>query len=150
MIYLDNCATTRVFDEALEVCNIYMKEKYFNPSGLYRLSKKTEEDIDSARKVIADVIHANPSEIYFAPSATMANNMLLLSILSKNDKKNIVTTYTEHSSVFKTIKSFKEKREIRYVKINEDGSLDLDDLKIRWMKILGLSLLCRCKMRLEL
>lgn len=129
MIYLDNCATTRVFDEALEVCNIYMKEKYFNPSGLYRLSKKTEEDIDSARKVIADVIHANPSEIYFAPSATMANNMLLLSILSKNDKKNIVTTYTEHSSVFKTIKSFKEKREIRYVKINEDGSLDLDDLK---------------------
>lgn len=59
MIYLDNCATTRVFDEALEVCNIYMKEKYFNPSGLYRLSKKTEEDIDSARKVIADVIHAN-------------------------------------------------------------------------------------------
>ena len=34
LIYMDNNATTRVYEEVLEAMLPYFKEKYFNPSSM--------------------------------------------------------------------------------------------------------------------
>ena len=50
MIYMDNAATTRPDPDALRRAEIYLTEKYFNPSGLYREGFELNKELDSARK----------------------------------------------------------------------------------------------------
>ena len=43
MVYLDNAATTRLSDRALEAMLPYLKEEFGNPSSLYRHGQKAKE-----------------------------------------------------------------------------------------------------------
>ena len=49
MIYLDNSATTRPFDEVIEAMAACMREEYFNPSSLYAPAMKAGGLMTAAR-----------------------------------------------------------------------------------------------------
>ena len=59
MIYLDNAATTRMYEECADTVDKYNRELYFNPSARYRLALKAEEAIKEARSAIAEVSNVN-------------------------------------------------------------------------------------------
>ena len=64
-IYLDNAATTKPNQKAIEAALPYLTEQWQNPSSLSRQSRNIYDVIGQARKDIADYIGANSSEIYF-------------------------------------------------------------------------------------
>ena len=62
-VYLDNSATTRPFDEVIDLMAEIMAEDYGNPSSLHRLGVSAEERLKTARRQVADALGADPEEI---------------------------------------------------------------------------------------
>ena len=52
MIYLDNSATTRQYDEVTEAMVRAMKDGYGNPSSLYQLGVDAEKAVKAARRQV--------------------------------------------------------------------------------------------------
>ena len=64
-IYLDNAATTQVYDEVLDAMKPYFTQYYGNPSSIYSFAGKAKEAVEDARETLANVIGAKTNEIYF-------------------------------------------------------------------------------------
>jgi cysteine desulfurase len=127
-VYLDNSATTKVRPEVMEQIIDVNENFYGNPSSLHRMGLLIEKKIQEARKSAAKLINAKTEEIYFTGGGTESNNIAILGHLSNINKGcNVVTTRIEHPSVYNVINSLKE-TEIRYVKLDDMGRVDLDDL----------------------
>lgn len=129
MIYLDNAATTVVRDEVIDIMVKYLKESFGNPSSLYDFGYSVSRDINSCREVIARYINAKSEEIFFNSCATEGNNTAIFGSISSAKGKNIVSTDIEHSSVYNVFKSLKEKKEIRTLKLDDRGYIDIQSVK---------------------
>lgn len=128
-IYLDNSATTKIYEEVLDKMVETYKDNYGNPSSIHRMGLKIEKEILSARKSVARIINACKDEIYFTGSGTESNNIAILGAVNKSEKKyNIVTTIIEHSSVHNVYKELEDYLEVRYVNVDGNGNVDHDDL----------------------
>lgn len=129
-IYLDNSATTKVRKEVLDQMIDVNENYYGNPSSLHRMGLQIEKKIQEARKSAAKIINAKPEEIYFTGGGTESNNIAIMGHLSNCEKKhNIITTNIEHPSVYNVFNHFKDKVEIRYVKLDDMGRVNLENLK---------------------
>lgn len=95
-IYLDNAATTPLYPEVLDAMLPYLTTSYGNPSSLYPLGREAYSAITDARSVIASLINAEPSEIFFTSGATESNNWVFY---INSDKKSLCTAI-EHASVY--------------------------------------------------
>lgn len=129
MIYLDNAATTVARDEVIDIMVKYLKESFGNPSSLYDFGYSVSRDINSCREVIAKYINAKSEEIFFNSCATEGNNTAIFGSISSAKGKNIVSTDIEHSSVYNVFKSLKEKKEIRSLKLDDRGYIDIQSVK---------------------
>lgn len=128
MIFLDNASTTKVLENVVSEMSIVNREDYFNPSALYLSANKVKMKIENARKKIADSIKVLPEEIYFTSGATESNNWVLNKAF-KNKKGNIVISSGEHASIFELSNTLKSSGiQVRFVKLNSDGRINLTDL----------------------
>ena len=128
-VYLDNSATTKARPEVLSQINEVNEKYYGNPSSLHRMGLQIEKKIKEARRSAARLINATSDEIYFTGGGTESNNIALFGHLANLDKKyNIITTKIEHPSVYNVFNHFRDKVEIRFVKSDNMGRVDLNDL----------------------
>ena len=102
-IYLDNSATTKICDEALEEYVRVSRECYGNPSSLHGLGFAAEKLIDSAREEICTSLGIKGGNVIFTASGTEANNLAIIGrAMAKERYKRgakIITTMGEHASV---------------------------------------------------
>lgn len=132
MIYFDNCATTPVDKKVLEVFNKVCLEYPGNSNSLHSLGVKSKELEDYSTKKIAKLLNVNVNDIIYTSGASESNNLAIKGICLKyqNRGKHIITTYLEHSSVIESIEYLtKLGFEVDYVKIKDDGLIDLEHLK---------------------
>ena len=128
MIYLDNAATTKMYDEALEAYVDVCKNNFANPSALHSYGMEAENLIKTTKKYIGKLISASESEIFFTKSATESNNIAI-----KSFEGVAITSKIEHSSVYNSFKNANFK-EIRFVNNDEYGFIDKNDLKSKLNK----------------
>lgn len=132
MIYLDNSATTMVDDRVLETFNKVCKNYPGNSNSLHSLGIKSKELEEYATEKISNLLGVKPSEIIYTSGASESNNTVLKGVASKykNRGNHIITTPLEHSSVLETCKYLESKGfVIDYVKIKDNGLIDIDDLE---------------------
>ncbi len=130
LIYLDNSATTKPCDKAIEYMNACLKTTWGNPSSLHRLGMEAEIVLNDARENIAKFIKASPDEIIFTGSGTEANNTAIMSVADKKWGNRVITTEIEHPSVLETVKRLEEKGfEVIKLKTDSEGVISLDELK---------------------
>lgn len=102
-IYLDNSATTRICDEALNKYVEISKACYGNPSSLHALGFDAEKQLNSVRNEVCNSLMAKGAAVIFTASGTEANNLAIIGrALSKERYKRgakIITTMGEHASV---------------------------------------------------
>ncbi|MCX4312258.1 MAG: cysteine desulfurase family protein [Clostridia bacterium] len=128
MIYLDNAATTRVFDCAANAAVGAMTAEYFNPNATYKSGVLVREKLERDRKTIASIIGARPDELFFTSCATESNNWVFASGI-KNKKGNIVITAGEHSSVYEPAMQLKSRGcDVRIAPLTKGGAVDADAL----------------------
>lgn len=131
MIYLDYSATTPVSDEVLDT---FVKASKFigNPNSLHKLGVESKKLIDSSTKQIAELIGCEKDEIIYTSGSSESNNLVIKGIASKygNRGKKIITTDLEHSSIYGPIGYLQKFGfEVLFVKLDENGLVDLADLE---------------------
>ena len=132
MVYLDYSATTPTNDEVLESFVKCSKEYIGNPNSLHALGTKSLNLIESASRQISNLLNVNVSGIIYTSGASESNNLAIKGICDKykNRGKHIITTPLEHSSIYGPLDYLKENGyEVDYVKIDENGLVDLENLK---------------------
>ena len=132
MIYLDYSATTPVDDRVLDTFVKVTRDYIGNPNSLHELGVEAKKLIDASTKQIADILKVKESEVIYTSGASEANNMAIKGICFKykNRGKHIITTTLEHSSVLEVFKYLEsEGFEVSYAKLDENGVVDIDELK---------------------
>ena len=135
MIYLDYSATTPVNDEVLDTFNRVSKDFIGNPNSLHLLGSKSKNLIDSATKQIADLLNIKENELIYTSGASESNNTIIKGICLKYpNKKHILTTYFEHSSINSPLDYLKENGyEIEYLG-HKNGIVDIEEVKNKLRK----------------
>ncbi len=111
MIYVDNAATTKLSEKALNAMMPYFTEGYGNPSSVHVAGQKAAAAIQRAREEIAEVLNCSPKEIYFTSGGSEADNQAILSaaeIGRRNGKKHIISTAFEHHAVLETLEKLRK------------------------------------------
>ena len=126
MIYLDNAATTRMYDEVIDIEKDFEKKFFANPSALHSFGMNVENKVRYARKIIASYINANENEIYFTKGATESNNIIINSFA--NEKNSAITTKIEHSSVIDAFENSFYKK-LKLISNDDKGFIDLESLE---------------------
>ena len=102
-IYFDNAATTKMRKEVLEYFFTTCEKYYANPSSVHTLGREARVMLEKARSNIANLLNVKSQDIIFTSGATEANNLALKGIMEKSKKKEIISSYLEHSSVLKVL-----------------------------------------------
>lgn len=129
-IYLDNAASTPIRDEVFQEMIPYLTFHYGNPSSLHAFGFEANRAINKARKRVASIIGAKPSEIIFTGSGTEADNMatkgVAYSVREKVPKKNhIITTSIEHDAVMESCRDLERNGfEVSYLPVSREGLVD--------------------------
>ena len=132
MIYLDNCATTKPYDEVLKTFVEVNNSYYGNPASINKYGKTVNKLLNAARTQVADILGVESDTIYFTSCATESNNIALLgSVEHKKDFGNrIIVSRIEHPSVLETFRELEHRGFILdYVNVDENGFIDLEHLK---------------------
>ena len=131
-IYLDNAATTRVSDAALDAMLPYFQEQYGNPSSLHSFGQEAKEALERARETVAGVLNCEPREIIFTSGGSEADNQAIRSaadIGARAGKRHIISTAFEHHAVLHTLSKLeKEGFEVTLLDVHSDGLVRVEEL----------------------
>ena len=128
---MDNSATTKVRPEVVSAMVDALQEDFGNPSSLHSYGKNAKKKLNEARKNIASLINANEEEIIFTSGGTESNNLVILGLTKMfPDKKHLITTKVEHSSVKEPFEYLEKNGwEITWLNVDKKGFIDLGELK---------------------
>ena len=129
IIYLDYSATTKVDEKVLKRFSYIASNLYGNPNSSHSLGIQVKKVIEDATKNIGDYLGIDYKEIIFTSGATEANNLAIKGI-SESNRKQIITTELEHSSIFGPIGYLQKLgKRVDFVKLNKNGTVDLNHLE---------------------
>jgi len=130
LIYLDNAASTRIYDDVFDSMLPFLKEQYGNPSSIHRQGRITRKAINKARKQIASLINADPAEILITSGGTESNNTALNGITSQFSSGQIITSSIEHDAVLEPCKKLSSKGfKVDYLPVDKFGMIRISDLE---------------------
>jgi len=112
----------------------YFHSRFGNPhSRSHAYGWDAEDATEKARKQLADLVGADPREIFFTSGATESNNMAVKGIANfyEGKKKHIITTQTEHKCVLASCRRLEVEQgwDITYMPVDTDGLVNLADLE---------------------
>lgn len=132
MIYFDNAATTKIYDDAL-TSYVQVSQKFFgNPSSLHQLGVDAYQVLTKARAQVASLLSVQPEEIFFTSGGTESNNWAIKGTALEKSVfgKHIITTKIEHPSVLQTCKQLERFGfEVTYLDVDSKGIVSVDQLK---------------------
>ena len=132
MIYFDNAATTKIYDDAL-TSYVQVSQKFFgNPSSLHQLGVDAHQVLTKARAQVASLLSVQPEEIFFTSGGTESNNWAIKGTALEKSVfgKHIITTKIEHPSVLQTCKLLERFGfEVTYLDVDSKGIVSVDQLK---------------------
>ena len=132
MIYFDNAATTKIYDDAL-TSYVQVSQKFFgNPSSLHQLGVDAFQVLTKARAQVASLLSVQPEEIFFTSGGTESNNWAIKGTALEKSVfgKHIITTKIEHPSVIQTCKQLERFGfEVTYLDVDSKGIVSVDQLK---------------------
>ena len=130
MIYLDNSATTRQYDEVTELVYKMAKENFGNPSSLHALGFDAGNILFDARHQIEDLMYPG-GEIIFTSGGTESDNMALVSGARKMRRRGnrILTTRIEHPAVLETCRRLADDGfDVEYLSVDKTGYVDPESI----------------------
>jgi cysteine desulfurase len=133
LIYLDNNSTTPCDPRVVDAMLPYFYEMHGNAaSRSHQFGWEAEDAVDYAREQIAQLLKSEDKEVIFTSGATESNNLALKGVYEMYAKKgnHIITTEIEHKAILDTCKHLeKQGAEVTYLKVQEDGMVNLADLE---------------------
>ncbi len=128
----DGPGGTQVPDEVIDAISTYLRESNANVSGPYESSRRTEALVEEARATAGRFLGSSPDEILFG--ANMSTLNFALSRTAGREWRagdEILVTKLDHDANVSPWLELAHDRDlvVRFVDINDDTTLDLDDLE---------------------
>ena len=132
LCYLDNAATSHTPEQVVETISDYYRGYNANVHrGIHQLSQEASVAYEKAHDTVADFIGASGrEEIVFTKNTTESENLVAyawgLNELGPDD--SVVMTEMEHHASLVTWQQIAKKTgaEVRYIRVDEQGYLDMD------------------------
>jgi cysteine desulfurase len=131
-VYLDHTATTPLHPQVLDAMLPYLKENFGNPQSLHSTGQEASNAVEEAREKVAQLIHAQPAEIFFTSSGSESNNFALkgFSHAQQSRGTHIIHSAVEHQSVLHSAKSLeKQGFAVSLVPVDKWGMVDPDEVR---------------------
>lgn len=131
-VYLDNAATTPLDPEVIAEMTNVMQNYFGNPSAIHALGREVRTLVEKARKNVASLLNASPSEIFFTSGGTEADNTAIRCGISAYQIKHAITSKIEHHAVEHTLNMMLKDGQIdklSFVNIDSTGAIDYDHLE---------------------
>ena len=132
MIFLDNSATTKPCQAAVEAISNALTQQWANPSALYDFGIDCARDLRAARHQVAAALGAEPDRVFFTSGGTEADNWAIFSTVKRMGKrgKHIITTAIEHHAILNCMKELENQGyEVTYLQPDNWGNISVDSLK---------------------
>lgn len=137
MIYLDNSATTKPFNEVLNTF-VRVNEQYFaNPASIHEAGVTANTLLMRAREQLAQILKTDTKGVLFTAGGTESNNFAIFGTakVSSHKGKHILTTVIEHPSVLEAVKRLAtEGFDVDYLSVDGNGVISLDELQQKLRK----------------
>lgn len=132
-LYLDYNASTPVDPRVLEVMIDVYSNHYGNASSrTHQFGQEANRLVNHARRSIAQVLDANPSDVLFTSGATESDNLAILGLAQwgrENGKMHIISTPIEHKAVLEPLRYLASQGfEIELVPVGPSGRVDADEV----------------------
>jgi cysteine desulfurase len=135
-IYLDHAATTPTDPDIMNVMVPYFSGTFGNPSSIYQIGQDGFAALDRARRQVAQVLGARPSEVVFTSGATESNNLALKGVswaakLANPDvTPHLITTAVEHHAVLHAADALRDQGfEITVLPVDAEGRVAPADVE---------------------
>ena len=133
MAYFDNAATT--YPKPNEVYSFmdsfYRKYGGSAGRGEYALANTAKGIIVETRRLLQDLLHCPAKQVIFAPTATIALNMIIQGIISGGAKIVYISPF-EHNAVTRILYHFKQLGQIAVKELSVSETLEYDLDRIRY------------------
>ncbi len=110
----------------------YFLEKYGNPSSIHSFGREAKIALEDARKKVAVLLNADPSEIVFTSGGTESDNLAIkgVAMYKGRSKGHIITTKVEHHAVLEPCDWLKRFGfEVTVVPVDSEGLVDPGDIE---------------------
>lgn len=131
MVYLDNSATTRQYDEVTDAMLRTMRESFGNPSSLHALGLEAEKEVRAARRSLAKAVGAAEDELFFTSCGTESDNTVLMGAAQarKRTGKKIIVSSVEHPAILEPAKRLEAMGfELEYIGVDRLCRLNKEQL----------------------
>lgn len=132
MIYMDNAASTRPYEEALNTFTEASRVYYFNTASIHPSGRKAGQLLEASRRQVLELMGLGDYECIFTSGATESNNIAIQGILEtkKQFGSTVLLSELEHPSVVNVAEEMKNKGfNVKYIKTTGEGVVDVDSLK---------------------
>lgn len=129
MIYLDNAATTKMFEEGADLYKKYACHSFFNPSAGYGEAGQVRKDLNNVRQIILNKLDASQGDIIFTGGATESNNLAIMGS-RRNGKTEYIFSVGSHPSVYNVARELEKLGfVVHYVGLQKNGQIDYSQLE---------------------
>ncbi len=131
-IYVDHAATTAPDARVVEAMLPYLTEYWGNPSSIYYEAREARKGFDAARRTVAEILGARPTEVIFTSGGTESDNLALRGVAYAARKRgnHIITTAVEHHAILHTAERLEDEGfRVTYLPVDKEGFVDLDALE---------------------
>lgn len=130
--YFDNAVTTFPKPECVysSMDSFYRKHGGNAGRGQYKLAAESSKIIFETRGFIQKILCSPNKDVIFAPSATVALNMVIQGLLSDDKKKTVYISPFEHNSVTRVLHHFEKIGKIRVRKLFVSQNFEYEIEKI--------------------
>ncbi|MBI5357628.1 cysteine desulfurase [Candidatus Saccharibacteria bacterium] len=125
LVYLDHASATPLDPAVLRAMQPYFSDKFYNPSAIYSAGREVRQEIIEAKKLIAKHLGVQHGELIMTSGGTEANNLAISGVMDSYPGKKVLISSIEHESVIRPA----EKYDHDYIRVNEQGLIDLKNLK---------------------
>ena len=131
-IYLDNAATTKTSQAAIEAMKPYFDKYYGNPSSVYEFGNIGREVMSKGREVLSKIINCDKDEIYYTSGGTESDNFAIKQVCDnyKTKGNHIITSSIEHHAILHSCQAMEKKGfRVTYLKVDKNGIINLNELE---------------------
>ena len=129
--YFDHNATTPIAPEVLETVVSCLGQTYGNASSIHHFGQAAKQRLEAARRQLAALIHASPTELVFTSGGTESDNMAVLGVArASSGPCHVVTTAIEHPAVLAVCAQLeREGVDVTRVRAASRGVVDPGDIR---------------------
>ena len=129
--YFDHNATTPIAPEVRDVVVACLGETYGNASSIHHFGQAAKQRLEAARRQVAGLIGARPTEIVFTGGGTESDNMAVLGVArAGSGARHVITSAIEHPAVLAACAQLeREGVSVTRLRVGSGGVVDPDDVR---------------------